>query len=148
MASDTLNRTTLLVGLSAITAAIGADSQVRLFTDGPSVEETSPTPGMFTDPEGTWYDPEDEAFPVATYGDPYVNDDGEIEVTCESVQFNFIEAEDNESVEIQGWYVLKADGLTVYSFGYLREGKQLATNLDAVIVQPRISLPVPVGLAQ
>lgn len=145
MPTDHLSRNQILAGLNAIVTAIGATALVRLFTAGPSGNEPAPTLADFTEPEGTWYDPTDVNHPVAVYGQPFLNGDGGLEVRCESVQFNFLEAAGNEPQNILGWMVTAPTGTTVHHWGFFDEARQLASNLDSVIVQPGFALPATIA---
>lgn len=143
MKSDVLNRARLLAMIAAEVAAIGAEAEVRLFTNDLTISDTT-VPGDFTQPTGAWYAPADDG--VAVYGEPYLDPvNGDICINVTPIQYNWAAAGGATTQTIRGYYIAKADGTIWYHANKLDTAKVLSTVLDSIIVAPVLRFPVNLG---
>lgn len=107
--------------------------KVILFTNN-IVPDNSTAYADLTQPTASWY-----TAATATFGTTYDNPDGSVSATCTSVQFDYSGSDPSET--IYGYGVADVSGTTLYCAANLPQPVTMAGALDAVIVQPQVTIP-------
>lgn len=127
MASDCLSRTYQLQMLTDWITAVTTDAHVILFTNdvvpSPTTVVGDLTAATFTG----------SATQVVVYGQPFLNDDGRLEVRCASTQFDWTAG---ASETVYGYAVLTDTTNLLIHARRLDEPVQMAGTLDSIIVDP------------
>ena len=137
--SDAMPTTTLAGVLNTYFQGL-TDVKIGLNTSPTPPNSTTMTFGNIVEPTGTWYSRVD-----AVVNEAYLNAAGQIEVDCDSVQFNYGSDSTSASETIFGYFVATVPsgsmGLpTLISQGVLATPVVMANNLNAVTVEPNIEV--------
>ena len=132
--SMTVAQSELVAMLEAEKTALGTDLLVCLFKTNLTITPTTTLAALEAqEPTGSWY-----TRAAATVGDVYLNPDGSLSLSLASVEFDYSGTDPAEV--ITGYFVIRAATPVLVGARALDTAVTMATVLDAIIVQPTLTL--------
>jgi hypothetical protein len=133
--SMTIAQSELVALLGAEKVLLATDCLVGLFTSNIAITPQTTLAALAAlEPVGSWY-----ARIAGAAGDVYLNDDGSLSITIASVEFDYSGSDPAEI--ITGYFVVRAASPVLVGARLLDQAVTMQNALDAVIVQPTITVP-------